>query len=890
MNKNLFISMLSIFVVLGSSCVNRNKKYDPILKDAYKDYFSIGAAVNDYNLDSDLLTKHFNSITCENAMKWSQLHPNEESYKYSDADKYISFAKNNHLQVRGHALVWHEAIGNWVFQNGDVPRTKDEILQIEKDHITQVVTHFGDSVYCWDVCNEVIDENTTPLNADGTNIYRKSDWFNTCGRDFILVAYQTADKVLRNLGIRDKVKLFYNDYGNTSNVKKEKTIEMLKWIQSVDPKIIDGVGLQSHYHLGNFNVDELRQSIIDYASLGLDVQITEFDCEIYDNNLSYPTGYDYFDEVSEEEKEVHAAIYDRAFEVFRDLKQYISNVTFWGISDSVCYMNNNKNFKYSTNFPYIFDVNDKPKGSFYDLVEFNKKRSERTYKPYSRREEEISNLYLEDGNDFHISDFCDDGTNAIDYPELVGDVYKVKYNKSFGKEYSNINTSVEGHLADFTYLNFLAKGEPGKGITFRLYYGDSEDEVHNIFGDDISFSLNKDYQIHTLKFKGTYKTRADLAKTIAIFPEIGVGAGANGTFYFKDVWFSKTMPDNAILENSGVDTGDTTVTVNGWSTQAWTKYTLYNAGNGTTGVTFKSAAEWAYIERPIEIGKNENVLTFSFENLLDNDKISISSIRFMLRGDVARHVDEGVEYEYDEYYGGVFYSYNPEKEDEFQPDENGLITIKCSMTEALEQIGLHHLSGYRLVLLIESHPDDYDLYWLYSSGKMIIHEVKASNEEIKIDPYSQYGTTYYTLTEKEGIDRNVTYSDIDGSDYWPRLVRRVETEHGSVIEVKVKNNLSTSVVMNVHAGIYTDDRSDVSNNMFYPLWSTQAWAKNADGYYLDGQTFTIEENGEITFEISCDAECEETDAINCIQFLFDNCRGDNEKYSGNLDIVSVTVK
>ncbi len=886
MKKRLLL-LPALLLTLCSCTGSSSKNY--ILKDKYKNYFSIGATVNEYSLDSSLVTKHFNSLTCENAMKWSQVHPSEGTYRFADADKYIDFAKSHNIAVRGHALVWHEAIDNWVFMDGDTYRSKEDILEIEKDHIRQTVTHFKDSVYVWDVCNEVIDENTTPLNEEGTNIYRKSEWYNNCGRDFILTAFQTADEVLRELGIRDKVKLFYNDYGNSNPIKKEKTIAMLKWLQSVDSNIIDGIGLQCHYHLGSFNVDDLRQSIIDYGELGLEVQITEFDCEIYDNNYSYQSGYEYYDEVPQETKEVHASIYNRAFEVFRDLKQYITNVTFWGVSDAVCYMNNNSKYKYSTNFPFIFDVNDQPKESFYDICEFDVPLAKRKHNPYSNVEQEISNKYLEDGNDFHIDDFCDDGTNAIDYPEYDGRAYKVKYNKGFGKGYANINTSVQGHLADFTYINILAKGTPGKGITFRLYYGDTENEVHNVLGDDVSFSLTEDYQIHSLKFKGTLKTRADLMRTIAIFPEIG-NENVSGTFYFQDVWFSKTLPSNATLENPGVDSGDTTVTVNGWSTQAWTKYTLYNAGNNYTGVTYKSAAEWAYIEKDIEINNNENTLTFAFENLIENDKYSISSIRFMLRGDVSRHVDEGVEYEYDEYYGGIFYSYNALKKGEFQPDDNGLVTIKASLNDALEQIGSHHETGYRLVLLIESHPEDYDIYGLYPSGKMIIHDFTVSYEEAKVDPYSQYGTSYYTLSDKDGVDKNVKYSNISGSDYWPRLVKKITTTHSDTIEVVIKNNLSTEVVMNVHAGIYSDERSDSANNMFYPLWANNNWSKNKDGYYTDGQLFTIEGNGEITISISCDENTLATDSINCVQFLFDNCRGDSLKYSGDLDIVKVEVK
>ena len=51
------------------------------LKDKYKDYFKIGAEVNAWSINShaDLVTTHFNSITCENEMKPVSLAPEEGS-------------------------------------------------------------------------------------------------------------------------------------------------------------------------------------------------------------------------------------------------------------------------------------------------------------------------------------------------------------------------------------------------------------------------------------------------------------------------------------------------------------------------------------------------------------------------------------------------------------------------------------------------------------------------------------------------------------------------------------------------------------------------------------------------------------------------------------------
>lgn len=65
------------------------------LKEKYKDYFKVGAAVNIYTVDThkELLIKHFNSITCENETKFVNIQPEENNYEYDQTDKILSFAK-----------------------------------------------------------------------------------------------------------------------------------------------------------------------------------------------------------------------------------------------------------------------------------------------------------------------------------------------------------------------------------------------------------------------------------------------------------------------------------------------------------------------------------------------------------------------------------------------------------------------------------------------------------------------------------------------------------------------------------------------------------------------------------------------------------------------------
>ena len=885
--QKLILCFAALTLLVG--CKNNNNKKpketaDPVpyLKDAYKDYFTIGATFNEY-VFGNKVTPHFNSMTAENAMKWISVHPSLDTYDFKEADRHVAYAKENNLGLRGHALVWHneKSIPPEVFASND----KETVLSIEKEHIDTVVRHFSDSVYCWDVCNEVIDDGTTELKEDGSNTYRQSEWYNICGRDFIKEAYIEADETLKELGIRDKVKLFYNDYDNTKPVKRAKTLAMLQWL--LDENVpIDGVGMQCHYHLGSFDMKQLEDSIVAYSNLGLDVQITEFDVDIYDRTSANLTDYKAYADVPQEVLDVQATIYGRAFEIFRKHHDKISNVTFWGVSDANTYMNNNPDYGQLTNYPYVFDVFDKPKPAFYMITDFYKHMD--AYDPYaSRKNEDVSNIYNGNQDEFHISSWYASDYGQIDVREKENET-EVFYMKTFGYEYTGIYSSVMGPLADFSYINFVAKGDPGRNMTLRMYYGSKEDETHNVLGNDVAFSLTEDYTIHTLKVKGNMTSRLDLLKRVVVMPEVGLSS-VNGTFYIKDVYFSKDIPANGYLENPGVDTGDTSVMVNGWRTEGWTNYSLYPVANNGVGIRYNSAAEWGYIEKTIDIPEGDNGLYFQFQNILELDIPSVTVIHLILRGDVKEHVSEGVEYEYDIFYEAPIYTYDLTKNNEVQADENGITTLELSLENALESIGEHHQElGYRLTLLIESHPDDYMKYLYSTNGHMVIKDVHTYKGDFDVEYYSLTGEGSYVLNKKEGVDKNITYTNVSGSAYWPRISRKmVGTNHASVITLVIRNNGENTAKVAVHAGMINDDRSDSKNNYFYPLWHNRGLSGD---YFDDGLSYDIESGQSVTVTISVDeAYTADTDIIDTIQFLIDNCYGDDTLRSGDIDIVSVNI-
>ncbi|OKI35290.1 hypothetical protein A6A25_24425 [Saccharothrix sp. CB00851] len=208
------VDFLSTYVELGSATASLHiddfsLSYTPLppiqtdipsVKDVLADHFAVGAAVGTAELlnnHGQLLAKHFNSITPGNTLKWDATEPTEGTFRFTDAEALVAWAKANGAAVRGHTLVWHQQTPAWVFKDAAgndmtaTPENKALLLSRLEAHIRGVVGHFGADIGVWDVVNEVIDEN----QADGL---RRSKWFEITGLDYLRTAFRVAREVAPN--------------------------------------------------------------------------------------------------------------------------------------------------------------------------------------------------------------------------------------------------------------------------------------------------------------------------------------------------------------------------------------------------------------------------------------------------------------------------------------------------------------------------------------------------------------------------------------------------------------------------------------------------------------------------------------------------------------------
>jgi endo-1,4-beta-xylanase len=358
-------------VVSLAVSVNANSQSQPGLKDAYKDCFMVGAALNSAeftgkNQAEDAIIKaQFNTISPENVLKWEVVHPKPETYDFSMADKYVEFGEQNHMFIIGHNLVWHSQVPKWVFEDDKGnPVSRDVLLRRMHDHIMKVAGRYKGRINGWDVVNEA-------LNEDGT--LRQSPWMKIIGEDYIEQAFRFAHDV------DPKAELYYNDYSVENEAKRKGAFELIRKLKAKGVAIT-GVGLQDHVSLDSPSAEEVDTTIGEFGKLGVKVMITELDVDVLPwpgTNLTadvsmhaaadpklnpYPNG------LPEEIQRALAKRYADLFGTYAKHCGVVTRVTFWGVTDKDSWKNNWP-IRGRADYPLLFDRNAQPKPAFEAVIQ-----------------------------------------------------------------------------------------------------------------------------------------------------------------------------------------------------------------------------------------------------------------------------------------------------------------------------------------------------------------------------------------------------------------------------------------------------------------------------------------------------------------------------------------
>ncbi len=371
--------MKKIIVILGLVAISSTlfmkctpaKQKEVTLKDALKDKFLIGAALNanqtpsSDSAENELIISQFNAIVAENCMKSALIQPEQGVFKFEDADRFVKFGEDHNMWITGHTLIWHSQAPGWLFvdsEGKDVSR--DTLIARMKTHISTLVGRYKGRVKGWDVVNEAIEDNGD---------YRQTKFYKIIGEDYIELAFKFAHEA------DPDCELYYNDYSMANPGRREGVVKMVKGLQEKGIKI-DAIGMQGHLNIDVPDINEFEKSILAFSELGVKIMITEMDITVLpwpsqevsaeiSTNFELRAEYNPFpDSLSAEMSEKLTNRYTDFFKLFIKHCDKISRVTLWGVHDNQTWRNNWP-VRGRKDYPLLFDRELQPKPAVAKIIE-----------------------------------------------------------------------------------------------------------------------------------------------------------------------------------------------------------------------------------------------------------------------------------------------------------------------------------------------------------------------------------------------------------------------------------------------------------------------------------------------------------------------------------------
>jgi endo-1,4-beta-xylanase len=293
----------------------------------------------------------FSVVTPGNEMKWQVVEPTRGTYDWTGGDNLVAFAARHDQLVRGHTLMWHNQLPNWLTSGVSAGTISNgELKDLLHKHITDEVTHFKGELWQWDVANEFFaDSNPSGINSTDF-------WVSYLGAGILADAFRWAHAA------DPHTLLFYNDYNiageDGSNAKSDAVYAWVKTMRAQGVPI-DGIGDQGHLDTQYGFPTQMKNDLRRFADLGLKVAITEADVRTFVNNAT--------DQVPTD----HLATFAQPYEFSEMLKACLAvpqciSFTIWGVSDATSWI---PSFFTGEGYALLYDINANPKPAYDNLRE-----------------------------------------------------------------------------------------------------------------------------------------------------------------------------------------------------------------------------------------------------------------------------------------------------------------------------------------------------------------------------------------------------------------------------------------------------------------------------------------------------------------------------------------
>ncbi|WP_347020583.1 endo-1,4-beta-xylanase [Bacteroides ovatus] len=368
MKQKMILVLLMTTMLTSCSAAGGDGHQGATLKSFLGDCFLIGTALNTAQIigrDTTALRivrTHFNSVVAENCMKCEVIHPEENHYDFTLADRFVEFGEKNGMAVIGHCLIWHSQLAPWFCVDHTGNNVTPEILkQRMKAHITTIVSRYKGRIKGWDVVNEAIVE-------DGS--YRKSKFYEILGEEFIPLAFRYAHEA------DPDAELYYNDYNMHVAGRRNAVVELVHSLKTKGLRI-DAIGMQGHIGMDYPAIEEFEKSMQAFAEAGVKVMVTEWDMSALPTismtaNVSDTAAYrkelnPYPVELPDSVSQAWNIRMKMFLDLFVKHSNFVSRVTVWGVTDEESWKNSFP-VHGRHDYPLLFDRNYEPKPFVKELL------------------------------------------------------------------------------------------------------------------------------------------------------------------------------------------------------------------------------------------------------------------------------------------------------------------------------------------------------------------------------------------------------------------------------------------------------------------------------------------------------------------------------------------
>ena len=273
---------LTVLKVLSAQTANEptGRRLRDIMADKFPDQsIIIGGTTGAWAFGTNtglVMDREFNYVTPENDFKQWAIHPDPNTWNWSQTDAWV-----RHIQTNDQILRMHCPIGpqcsSWAQTDS---RTAEELESVMRDFMQAVCERYNDEerVFSLDVVNETVQGGAWKRDEPGTGGW-EMPWYKI-GRDtdarrtplYIRYAFEIANQYAPDM------KLIYNHHEGPNSVSSWNLIKTtIGYLRDLGLRV-DGIGWQAHVDNGWASTTSLNRlrDLIDWAHENdLEFHVTE---------------------------------------------------------------------------------------------------------------------------------------------------------------------------------------------------------------------------------------------------------------------------------------------------------------------------------------------------------------------------------------------------------------------------------------------------------------------------------------------------------------------------------------------------------------------------------------------------------------------------------------